>query len=84
MLFIVPCKIQKLLSTFFDFWSIWQCCGVTDEETEAESDEMGHLTDVGSKVAELGAKYKDPALNRVFLLAHYVPSYVSLLKNNLK
>lgn len=56
MFFIVPCKIQKLLSTFFDFWSIWQCCGVTDEETEAESDEMGHLTDVGSKVAELGTK----------------------------
>ena len=41
---------------------------------------MGHLTDVGSKVAELGTKYKASALNRVFLLAHYVASYVSLLK----
>lgn len=47
---------------------------------QAERDEMGHLTDVGSKVAELGTKYKAPELNRVLLLAHYVPSYVILLK----
>lgn len=44
----------------------WQGCGVTDEETEAESDEMDHLTDVGSKVAELGTKYKAPAQIKCF------------------
>ena len=49
MFFIVPHNLQKLLSTLFDFWSIWQCCGVTDEETKTERGEMGHLTDLVQK-----------------------------------